>query len=226
MLISGCTTSPSWRGPPPCSQSTPTRSEVRRPPAARGRPHPHQHTRSLSAFACLSSNSSSWPFHITFPGPLPSNRFHGLHRYYEPSDFCRCSCPSTDLPAYFAPPSLRSVCNHPIGSQDRLIHHPQRPALLLGFVAKPDSSPPDETESSSSPTDHRFASGCFPPRLAATQLPSATRPWLASTGTSTPLVMRHHGRTASLRSAPTYNGRSSRLHGSSGQQSPIPTRHV
>jgi len=109
-------------------------------------------------------------------------------------------CRSADIPAYCAPPSLRSVRNHPTRSQDRLLHHPQRPALLPDFIAKPGNSSPDETESGSSPTDHRFASGCSPPRLATTQLPSATRPWLTSTGTSTPQVVRHHGRTVSLRS--------------------------
>lgn len=70
------------------------------------------------------------------------------------------------IPAYNAPPSLRSIRNHPIRSQDRLLHHPQRPALLPDFIANPGNSSPDETESGSSPTDHRFASGCSPPRLA------------------------------------------------------------
>ena len=38
-----------------------------------------------------------------------------------------------------------------------------------------------------------------PPRIAPTQLLSTTRPWLTSTGTSTPLVVRPHGRTVPLR---------------------------
>src|SRR5580698_7879154 len=45
------------------------------------------------------------------------------------------------------------------------------------------------------PTDWRFASGCSPPRLAPTQLPSAT--WLrhSMTGTRTPQTKRPHRRT-------------------------------
>ena len=47
-------------------------------------------------------------------------------------------------------------------------------------------------------TAHRqFASGCSPPRFAATQLPSATGPWLTPTWTLTMLCTRLHGRTRS-----------------------------
>jgi hypothetical protein len=45
------------------------------------------------------------------------------------------------------------------------------------------------------PADRQFASGCSPPRLAATQLPSATELWLTPTRTYTVLVWRHRGRT-------------------------------
>ena len=103
--------------------------------------------------------------------------------------------PATDLPTSCTPPSLRSTRNHPIRSNGRLIHHPQRRPLLPDFVMGPDDSSPDETESGLFPADHSFASSCSPRRLAATQLPSATRPWRASTGTSTPQVVRHRGRT-------------------------------
>ena len=47
-------------------------------------------------------------------------------------------------------------------------------------------------------TAHRqFASGCSPPRFAATQLPSTTGPWLTPTWTLTMLCTRLHGRTGS-----------------------------
>ena len=47
-------------------------------------------------------------------------------------------------------------------------------------------------------TAHRqFASGCSPPRFAATQLPSTTGPWLTPTWTLTMLCTRLHGRTRS-----------------------------
>ena len=58
-------------------------------------------------------------------------------------------------------------------------------------------------------TAHRqFASGCSPPRFAATQLPSATGPWLTPTWTLTMLCTRLHGRTRSQpcwRSSQTAN---------------------
>jgi len=54
------------------------------------------------------------------------------------------------------------------------------------------SSPPNRVRY---PTDQQFASGCFPPRLAATQLPSATELWLTPTRTFTVLIWRPHGRT-------------------------------
>ena len=44
---------------------------------------------------------------------------------------------------------MRSVRNHPTAPMDRLIHHPQRPPLLPGFVANRDNSPRDGTETGS-----------------------------------------------------------------------------
>jgi hypothetical protein len=46
-----------------------------------------------------------------------------------------------------------------------------------------------------------FASGCSPPHLSVTQLPSATEVQLPPIGTSTQLLVRAHGRTGSRRSA-------------------------
>ena len=54
------------------------------------------------------------------------------------------------------------------------------------------SSPPNRIRS---PTDQQFASGCSPPCLAATQLPSATELWHTPTRTFTVLMWRPHGRT-------------------------------
>src|ERR1035438_4170337 len=45
------------------------------------------------------------------------------------------------------------------------------------------------------PTDRQFASGYSPPRLATTQLPSATELWPTPTGTYTLQIARFHGRT-------------------------------
>jgi hypothetical protein len=54
------------------------------------------------------------------------------------------------------------------------------------------SSPPNRVRY---PTDRQFALGCSPPRLAATQLPSATELWHTPTRTSTVLMWRPHRRT-------------------------------
>jgi len=45
------------------------------------------------------------------------------------------------------------------------------------------------------PAHRQFASSCSPPRLAATQLLSATGPWLTLTQTFTVQMSRLHGRT-------------------------------
>ncbi len=47
------------------------------------------------------------------------------------------------------------------------------------------------------PADRQFASSCSPPRLATTQLLSASGSWLAPARTSTVLCVRLHGRTHS-----------------------------
>src|SRR5690554_4226879 len=64
-----------------------------------------------------------------------------------------------------------------------------------GFVLDPQtrrSTPPNQVRY---PTDRQFVSGCSPPCLTATQLPSTTRSWLASTRTSTALMRCPLGRT-------------------------------
>src|SRR5690606_7918806 len=66
-----------------------------------------------------------------------------------------------------------------------------------GFVLSPQtrhSTPPNQVRY---PTDRQFVSGCSPPCLTATQLPSTTRSWLASTRTSTALMRCPLGRTDS-----------------------------
>jgi len=54
--------------------------------------------------------------------------------------------------------------------------HPRSSGTVrLGLRPSLASSPPLTAESSSSPTDQSFVSGCSPPRLATTQLPSTTK---------------------------------------------------
>ena len=54
-------------------------------------------------------------------------------------------------------------------------------------------SPSLPAESSSSPADRQLASGCPPPRLTMTQLPSATGSWLTPTRTCTVLLRAFTG---------------------------------
>ena len=79
--------------------------------------------------------------------------------------------------------------------QHRFIRHHQRAALFPGFatlVQARRNTPPKQVRH---PTDRQFASGYSPPRLATTQLPSATELWPTPTGTFTLQIVRTHGRT-------------------------------
>ena len=82
--------------------------------------------------------------------------------------------PRTGLPAYLAIPSRRSVSNHVMRPDIALHAISQRIGRVSDFATNEQARrniPPNRVRH---PTDRRFASGCFPPRLAATQLPSAT----------------------------------------------------
>ena len=82
----------------------------------------------------------------------------------------------------------------------RFIHH--RNGISV-FQTSPRMSklvanmPPNRVRS---PTDHQFASGCSPPRLMATQLPSATWLWFTMARTFTVLIKRLPRRTHSCES--------------------------
>ena len=117
-------------------------------------------------------------------------------RYYEGSDSCAPSPRLAGLPACLVHPSRRSASNHVGGSQVALA---ARPALamcsrLRQLLAARHHSPPNRVRH---PADRQFASGCSPPRLAATQLLSASGVWLPPTRTFTLLNKRLHGRTGS-----------------------------
>ena len=71
----------------------------------------------------------------------------------------------------------------------------QRVRLLPGFAMESQARRNTTPNRVRHPTDRQFASGCSPPRLAATQLPSATELWHTPTRTCTVLIWRHHGRT-------------------------------
>ena len=116
-------------------------------------------------------------FHL--PASLPSARFcFPLLRGFPRIGTMKALTPApltyrAGLPAYFATPSCRSVSNH-VGLPGHRLPPRQRDQRVSDFAMNEQarrSSPPNRVRH---PTDRPFASGCSPPRLAATQLPSAT----------------------------------------------------
>src|SRR6516165_2003880 len=116
----------------------------------------------------------------------PSRRT-SRQRYYEGSDSCRAHQRPTGLSAYSALPSRHSDLNH-AGGPTVALSVASAPPAASGLRHERAGSPPLHAESgSSSPacagagsTDWRFISGCSPPRLTATQLPSITEPTTGS----------------------------------------------
>jgi hypothetical protein len=94
-------------------------------------------------------------------------------RYYAGSDSCRALASPTGLSAYPALPSGHPVPNHVVRPDVALpvtSARPVGPGFAINEQARRDT-PPNRVRH---PTGCPFASGCSPPRLAATQLPSAT----------------------------------------------------
>ena len=94
-------------------------------------------------------------------------------RYYAGSASCRALASPTGLSAYPALPSGHPVPNHVVRPNVALPVTSARPAGR-GFATHEQArrnTPPNRVRH---PTGCRFASGCSPPRLTATQLPSAT----------------------------------------------------
>src|SRR5215467_15966737 len=80
-------------------------------------------------------------------------------------------------------------------AQRSLCQSPQRHRLLPGFATNEQARHRSTPNQVRHPTDCRFISGCSPPRLTATQLPSITE---LATGSDTDF---HHANRASSRSA-------------------------
>ena len=115
-------------------------------------------------------------------------------RYYWDSDSCQCSHHRqvSPLTSYYLPIVPSSTTWYATAS---LYPPSQRAALLPGFatfVQARRHTPPKQVRH---PTDRQFAFGYSPPRLATTQLPSATELWLTPAGTFTLQIVRTHGRT-------------------------------
>ena len=90
------------------------------------------------------------------------------------------SCPDQVSLVHLARPSMHSVTNHPACSVVALslpLQRNRRPCFTLngsGFTLNEEARRTTRPNRVRYPTDCMFASGCSPPRLTATQLPSAT----------------------------------------------------
>ena len=156
---------------------------------------PYGHYRRLLLALPLCDSHSS-----TFLPPVPIRCFAssasrgGLPlRYHEGSDPCAAHLQhrSPRLPRHI----FLSFHLQPRELPGHRLTPRQRDQRFSGFALESQarrSSPPNRVRY---PTDQQFASGCSPPRLAATQLPSATELWLTPTRTFTVLIWRPHGRT-------------------------------
>ena len=116
-------------------------------------------------------------------------------RYYQDSDSCGVTTPQVS-PLHAPIRPRRSASNHADGLVTAL-SATQRDQLLPDFAFSQTARRRSSPNRVRHPADRQFASGCFPPRIAATQLPSATRPWPAPTRTSTVLCGCACGRTGS-----------------------------
>jgi len=159
-------------------------------------------TQFLSVRRSLESSVSSSLFLTDFPQhgfAAHASRPFQQHRYYSASDSClrhlgdrspRLS--RTNFPTFRLQP--RDAPQH------RFTRQFQRAGQVPDFAMNEQARrhiPPNRVRY---PADCQFASGCSPPRLATTQLPSASGSWLAPARTYTMLFARLHGRTHSGKS--------------------------
>src|SRR5882762_8253433 len=115
-------------------------------------------------------------------------------QYYRDSDSCQRSprrqvSPLVSRKLPDIPPPITEV------TRTSLCPPVQRVRRVSGFAIGQLArrhSPPNRVRH---PADCQFASGCSPPRLTTTQLPSATGSWHPLTRTSTVRFTRLHGRT-------------------------------
>jgi hypothetical protein len=147
---------------------------------------------------CLASRHSHWfrfcpmrNYSSTFLRSLRSRPITALPRYYGRSDSCSPgSSASSGMNTvsisqqvslvHMARPSMHSVTNHltrPVIAFTLPAQRDRLPDILSGldFTSNEQARCIVRPNRVRHPTDCMFASGCSPPRLTATQLPSATR---------------------------------------------------
>ena len=138
----------------------------------------------------------------TFLPPVPRRSFalcasRGFSplRYHEGSDSCTAHL------RHSSPRLLRhtflSFRLQPRGLPDHRLPPRQRVQRVSDFAMNEQARRSSSPNRVRYPADRQFALGCSPPRLAATQLPSATELWHTPTRTFTVLMWRPHGRTHS-----------------------------
>src|SRR5439155_26772311 len=128
------------------------------------------------------------------------------HRYYEGSDSCR---PHPDRQVSpLTPPCRPGIPTSTTRAVRRSLCQPhQRRRLLPGFALNEQARHGITPNQVRHPTDCRLTSGCSPPRLAATQLPSITEPATGS-GTDSHRADKASSRThSSPRKAGIQGGR-------------------
>ena len=153
----------------------------------------------LSVRRSLESSVSSSLFRTHFPPhgfAAHASRPVPQLRYYSASDSCRRHLDGRSPRLSRANfPTFRL---QPRGApQHRFDRHSQRAEQFPDFAMNEQArrhTPPNRVRY---PADCQFASGCSPPRLATTQLPSASGSWLAPAWTYTMLFARLHRRTHS-----------------------------
>ena len=120
----------------------------------------------------------------------------GMFEIPKPASDRRAQSPrAAGLPAYLATPSQHSAPSHVACPGIALHATNQRTGRVSDFALDEQArrhTPPNRVRH---PADCQFASSCSPPRLTATQLPSATGSWLTLARTLTVLVSRLNGRT-------------------------------
>src|SRR5215469_13365504 len=128
---------------------------------------------------------------VLLPTLLAAHRGSGTMKALTPAGLTRTRqvSPLTplclpDIPTSTTRAARRSLCQSP-----------QRHRLLPGFATNEQARHRSTPNQVRHPTDCRFISGCSPPRLTATQLPSITE---LATGSDTDF---HHANRASSRSA-------------------------
>src|SRR5271168_1281345 len=167
----------------------------------------HHRSRQIASVPCLASSAlprlSCLTSDIAHPtsclpslrpvllaAPLTAPRGIGTMKALTPPGLTQ----PTGLTAYFTHPSCHSDPNHAIRPMVAFAVA-SAPSAIPGFAIIQQARHGYTPKQVRTPTDWQFASGCSPPRLTTTQLPSTTELRHAPAGTPTLLTRRPRRRT-------------------------------